>query len=186
MTASRRQSLVEERDSTREGRLAMAGARAAVSTVTLINQALDTSGLNRAELAAILEVTPGRVSQVLNGDGNLRVSTIARFLRAAGYRLKLTAEPADAGIAPLREPASRRPKPKAAAPRYAALYTVTTVTDGGVGPEPVVQLSRSHPARILDRPVNYFVVLDMDTGVVEHLTVHEAAPVAVPVPVSHG
>ncbi|WP_421740691.1 helix-turn-helix domain-containing protein [Cellulomonas sp.] len=186
MTASRRQSLVEERESTPEGRLAMAGARAAVSTVTLINRALDSSGLNQAELATVLEVTPGRVSQVVNGDGNLRVSTIARFLRAAGYRLKLTAEPADAGVAPLREPVSRRPQAKPAAPRYAALYTVTTVTDQGVGPEPVVQLSRSHPGQILDRPANYSVVLDMETGLVERPTVPAAAPVAVQVPVSHG
>lgn len=186
MTASRRQTLVEARESTPEGRLAMAGARAAVDTVTLINQALDSSGLNQAELATLLDVTPGRVSQVVNGDGNLRVSTIARFLRAAGYRLKLTAEPADAGVAPLREPGSRRPTSKPAL-RYAAVYSATSVTDEGVGPERVIQLSKSHPSQLLDRPATYSFVLDFETGTVEKPTVsHPAQSVATrPMSVQH-
>lgn len=193
MTASRSRTVVEERESTREGRLAMAGARAAVSTVTLINRAVETSGCTRADLAVLLGVTPGRVSQVLNGDGNLRVSTVARFLRAAGYRLKLTAEPVEAGVAPIRQPVARRPKPEAQGPRYAAFYTVTTVTDDGVGPEPVIQLSASHPSKILGRPTAYNFVLDMETGDIEHRTTPPSAKsvssdsrVAAPVQVHRG
>jgi hypothetical protein len=198
MTAKRRQSLVAERESTTEGRVAMAGARAAVQTVTLLNQALETSGRNQSELAALLGVTGGRVSQVVNGDGNLRVSTIARFLRAAGYRLKLTAEPADAGVAPLAQPAPRRPSSRPAAPRFAAVYTATSVTGEGVGPEPIIQLSASHPSRILDRSMTCSLVVDMETGVVERSSVQSpardrspsasapAGQTSVPQPVHHG
>jgi transcriptional regulator with XRE-family HTH domain len=177
MTADRRQTLVEERESTPEGRLAMAGARAAVGTVTLINRALDTSGLTQAHLAEILGVTPGRVSQVVNGDGNLRVSTIARFLRAAGYRLKLTAEPAEPGVAALREPESRRPQARHTM-SYAAVYYATSVAEGGVGREPVIQFSRTHPSQILEMQPKYSVVLDLKRGTIEHSTGPQSAPVA--------
>ena len=183
MTASRRQTLVEARESTPEGRLAMAGARAAVGTVTLINQALEASGLNQAELATLLDVTPGRVSQVVNGDGNLRVSTIARFLRAAGYRLKLTAEPAEAGVAPLREPGSRRQQPRPAM-RYATIYSVTCVSDGGVGRDHVIQLSNAHPTLILEQSKTFSAVVDFEAGKVETPTVSHPGQFAARRPMS--
>lgn len=167
MTASRRRSLVEERESTLEGRLSMAAARSAVAAVALINRAVDVSGLTQDALSRDLGVTPGRVSQVINGDGNLRVSTLARFLRAAGYRLRFVAEPAEAGIEPLPEPArSRRPAGERSF-RYAAIRKVTTITGEGVGPERVVQFSTSHPKAILEPADTYELVLDMQTGQLE-------------------
>ena len=167
MTASRRRSLVEERESTLEGRLSMAAARSAVAAVALINRAVDVSGLTQDALSRDLGVTPGRVSQVVNGDGNLRVSTLARFLRAAGYRLRFVAEPADAGIDPLPEPArSRRPAGERTF-RYVAVRTVTTLTDEGVGPERVLQVSVSHPKTILEHGGTYELIVDVQTGHIE-------------------
>ncbi|MFS0700282.1 helix-turn-helix domain-containing protein [Cellulomonas sp. 179-A 4D5 NHS] len=186
MTAHRKGTLVQERESTPEGRMAMAGARAAVGAVTLINRALDVSRLSQTELSRILDVTPGRVSQVVNGDGNLRVSTLARFLRAAGYTLKLTAEPAEPGVTPLPEPGSRRAKSRPA-PRYATTFSVMCATEDGVGPVDVIQLSSAHPSRMLDRPKTYSMVLDLVTGKHEAPAAEVSTPAeaAQPVPVHH-
>ena len=46
-------------------------------------------GVSQQDLADKLGVTAGRVSQVLNGDGNLHVATVGRYLRALGYELGL-------------------------------------------------------------------------------------------------
>ncbi len=95
MTADDRRPLVDQYDADPAERLGMAAAHAAVEAVALMNRALASSGGTQRELAARLGVSEGRVSQVLNGDGNVRVSTLARFLRAAGHQLRLEATPVD-------------------------------------------------------------------------------------------
>ena len=84
----RRRSLV---DQLREERpLDAAAARAAVSAVGLMNDAYAMSSMEtRRELAEAVGVSEGRISQLLNGDGNVRVSTLARVLKASGFDLKL-------------------------------------------------------------------------------------------------
>jgi hypothetical protein len=62
------------------GRLSLAAARLALKTLHIMNAAKRRSGLSNKEIAAKLGLSAGRVSQVLNGDGNLHVATIARFL----------------------------------------------------------------------------------------------------------
>lgn len=69
----------------------IAAGRSANRVMGLLGEALSASGVSQREIAEALEVTEGRVSQVLSGDGNVYVSTLARYLRAMGYQLELGA-----------------------------------------------------------------------------------------------
>ena len=51
-------------------------------------------GINQELIAEYLGVTPGRVSQIINGEDDLRLSTLARYLRALGTYLGLSLYPA--------------------------------------------------------------------------------------------
>lgn len=97
---SRRRSLAEELDASDP--IGMAAAGAAVDAVALLNDAVHCADVRQNELASRVGVSEGRVSQVVNGDGNLRVSTLARYLRAAGYQLRLDAVPVESDTPPLR------------------------------------------------------------------------------------
>lgn len=100
-------SEVEIAESTVEGRIEMAAAEASFDAVGLLNKAVRASGLSQRQIADALGVGESRVSQVLSGDGNLRITTLARYLRAAGYALRLEAAPAEPGVAELPKPRSR-------------------------------------------------------------------------------
>jgi transcriptional regulator with XRE-family HTH domain len=101
-------SEVEIAESTVEGRIEMAAAEASFDAVGLLTKVVRASGLSQREIADALGVGESRVSQVLSGDGNLRITTLARYLRAAGYALRLEAIPADPGVSELPKPRSRR------------------------------------------------------------------------------
>ncbi len=94
--------------STPEGARELAAAEVMVRASTLLWRAFEQSGLSQRELADSLGVTEGRVSQILHGDGNVRLSTLARYLRATGYLTKLEAVPASGSVAPLRPRTPRR------------------------------------------------------------------------------
>jgi DNA-binding phage protein len=85
----RSKSLYAERASTTQGRLGLAAAAAAASIARILHTAKVASKLSSKEIAENLGVTEGRVSQVLSGDGNIHIATLARFLRAMGYELKI-------------------------------------------------------------------------------------------------
>lgn len=109
MTAiEKRVSLVELEESTPEGAREMAAARAEVRISHLLLKALRMTGETQEALAEKLGVTPGRVSQVLNSQGNVRVSTAARYLRAMGYALQVDAIPAEADVPQINAPRRRR------------------------------------------------------------------------------
>lgn len=57
--------------------------------------------IGQNSLAEILGVSEGRVSQVLNGDGNFHVATIAKYLRALGYVLHVRPERVQVEVPPL-------------------------------------------------------------------------------------
>jgi len=97
-------TLIEQEESTQEGKLDMAAARLAVQVSTLLNRAVESSGVSQRELAAKLGVTEGRVSQVLCGNGNVQIATAARFLRALGYQSRLIAMPCDEGVPEIPAP----------------------------------------------------------------------------------
>jgi len=87
-------------------------ARLAVDASALLHRAFRASGLQARELAARLGVTEGRVSQVLHGDGNIRVTTLGRYLRAMGFVGQVTAESLDG--TEIVAPRTRRPAPAVA------------------------------------------------------------------------
>jgi transcriptional regulator with XRE-family HTH domain len=89
--------------------LERAAARAAVDAVAMMNRARETVGVPQRELADRLGVGESRVSQILNGDGNVRMATLGRVLHALGYRLTLVVEPVgdDTPMIP-RRPGRRR------------------------------------------------------------------------------
>jgi len=83
--------MVEEMEADRTQAFELAAARGAVEASALLTRAFAESGLTQRELAEQLGVTEGRVSQVLGAEVNPRVSTVARYLHAMGYRLRLAA-----------------------------------------------------------------------------------------------
>lgn len=105
----REPTLAELEERTPHGQQEMAAARLMLRAATLLEQARDASGLTQKQLADSLGVSEGRISQVLSGDGNIRLSTFARYLRAMGYVPQIDAEPTE-GLPPLRfnRPARRR------------------------------------------------------------------------------
>lgn len=103
-----RKSLFDRRASTKQGRLGLTAAKAALRVAELLNLAKNASGLTSKQIANELEVTEGRVSQVLNGDGNLHIASIARYLAVCGYELRLIAQPVQPDRPPLDRGRGRR------------------------------------------------------------------------------
>ncbi|MDP1712407.1 MAG: helix-turn-helix transcriptional regulator [Candidatus Nanopelagicaceae bacterium] len=67
----------------------MAAARLSMQALSLLSKALAKSGKTQKELSVDLGVTESAVSQVLLGDGNLKIYTFARYLRALGFEAGL-------------------------------------------------------------------------------------------------
>lgn len=103
-------SLVEIRESTPAGQQGMAAARLALRVRGLMQSALKVSGLSQKELAQRMQLGESRVSQILNGDGNIQISTLARVFRAIGYKIDFVAEPIDESVAPLPDRRKRSPR----------------------------------------------------------------------------
>ncbi|MCX2965610.1 helix-turn-helix domain-containing protein [Gordonia aquimaris] len=91
----RNSSLYDEVAATDVGAQSLAAADLAGQVMRLLEQAVREAGVDQKTLASRLGVTEGRVSQVLNGDGNLRVAAVGRYLRALGYEVTLSAKPVD-------------------------------------------------------------------------------------------
>ncbi|NUR91379.1 MAG: helix-turn-helix transcriptional regulator [Nonomuraea sp.] len=51
--------------------------------------------ITRADLAASMKVSPGRVSQILSGDENLTLRTLSAVIDALGCRLEFTLSDAE-------------------------------------------------------------------------------------------
>jgi len=99
---AKQMSLVELEERSDEGKREMSAARAGVRVTNLLRKAFRLTKSSQRKLAERLGVSEGRVSQVLNSDGNLRITTIARYLRAMGYELQLEAIPVERGVPDLR------------------------------------------------------------------------------------
>ena len=65
---------------------------------SLVEQVVESSRLPRTDIAARMGVTLGRLSQIVNGDGNLRMSTLGRLLHAAGFAGSMTARAVDGSV----------------------------------------------------------------------------------------
>lgn len=75
-----------------------AAAALAGAIGSLVEQVVESSCRPRTDLAARMGVTAGRLSQIVNGDGNLRMSTLGRLLHAAGFAVSMTARTADGSV----------------------------------------------------------------------------------------
>ncbi|MBV5246752.1 MULTISPECIES: helix-turn-helix domain-containing protein [Mycolicibacterium] len=100
--------LIDEEQATDAGAQGLAAADLAGQVMRLLQQALDASELDQKALAEKLGVTQGRVSQVLNGDGNMKIAAVARYLRALGYETQITASPVVSGLPALPRQSRRR------------------------------------------------------------------------------
>ena len=87
----RQLSLTEEAEADPVMSLDMAAARGVVDGSALLARTFRATGLTQRALATRAGVSEGRVSQVLGGEENLRLSTVSRYLHAMGYRLNLSA-----------------------------------------------------------------------------------------------
>lgn len=111
----------------------LAAARLASLVGALMESAEDRSPARQKEIAEAMGVSPGRISQLLAGDGNVRISTLARFLDACGYELSLTATPkAGSDLEPITMPrpprrrVARRAEPADTSAAAATMVVVDT------------------------------------------------------------
>jgi hypothetical protein len=106
-------SEVDQLRATRSGSLQLAAARLVNIAGALMERALEGSGKKAREVARDMLVSEGRVSQLLAADGNVKLSTLARFMDACGYELSLEATPKDESARPI---ASNRRAPRRSTP----------------------------------------------------------------------
>jgi transcriptional regulator with XRE-family HTH domain len=125
---SHEKSLYAEEMSTPAGRRSLVAARAAAQVMNLLELAKAQSGMAQKDLAEALGVTEGRVSQVMTGDGNVHVATMARFLDAMGVKLTLSATTNEGRV--LRR--SRRSSPRSADTMIRTPLFVEWATSEGV------------------------------------------------------
>jgi transcriptional regulator with XRE-family HTH domain len=118
--------------------LEMAAASLTNDAVALLQQATTSSMTPQRELAERLGVTESRVSQVLSGDGNIRLTTFARYLAGLGFRAEMKLVPLDE---PLKK-RNRRSKPdrteKSTPARRVQIWQHRVVTENGSFPALVV------------------------------------------------
>lgn len=73
------------------GGRALAIARLRRTVLSTLHSAFSMSGIeSQSDLARRLRVRRSAVNQIFNGDGNLRISTLAEYLYEMGYELDIT------------------------------------------------------------------------------------------------
>jgi len=65
--------------------------RIAADFVAQLETKIQAESLNKADLAQMLGISKGRVSQILNNPGNLSLKTIIKFARALGMKIAIVA-----------------------------------------------------------------------------------------------
>ena len=86
-------NLYERFAGTEDGARRLAAARLRREALKALHRALKASGMSQVELAKRLGVRKSAVSQVLNGDGNVRITTLAEYLYATGHELTVAVVP---------------------------------------------------------------------------------------------
>ncbi|MFD3704512.1 helix-turn-helix domain-containing protein [Nocardia sp. NPDC058658] len=84
---------------TAQGAIELAAASATAEVSRLFRWLSARSGPKQKEIAELLKVSEGRVSQVINGDGNVTIAALAKYARAYGYTVTVTLTPAEPGLA---------------------------------------------------------------------------------------
>lgn len=121
MTESR--SEFDQLVATPKGALDQASAKVVNAVGGLMQRALAATGTAKQDIAKAMLVSPGRISQILAADGNVKVSTLARFMEACGYELSISAVPKREGL-PSLEPRRRGPRRVRTAPASSARFHV--------------------------------------------------------------
>jgi transcriptional regulator with XRE-family HTH domain len=68
--------------------------RLTVAATEAISEAMERRGINKRQLAAMLDVRPSEISQRLSGRRNLTLRSLAKMLHALGVRARLSIEDA--------------------------------------------------------------------------------------------
>jgi antitoxin component HigA of HigAB toxin-antitoxin module len=89
------------RAATAEGRRGLARAAARYRAVEMIGEILETEHISQRDLAERLGKSESAVSQVLGGDRNLTLNTLADYLDALHHRLEMHAVRAVEGMRPV-------------------------------------------------------------------------------------
>lgn len=76
-----------------DGQRMLASTRFRRQVLIALDQGLEVSGLSQSELAQKLGLTRSAVSQVFNGDGNLRAGTISDYLFEMGVHAEIIVSP---------------------------------------------------------------------------------------------
>lgn len=91
-----------------KGAIELAAAAATAEVSRLFQQVIGLSKRKQRDVADAIGVSESRVSQVLNGDGNVNVAALAKYARAYGYQVRFVLTPIDAGVQALPEVGRRR------------------------------------------------------------------------------
>lgn len=91
-------SLFEDVGLSPHGSRELAASQLTNDALVSLQTALDVRGITQKQLAEILGVGESRVSQVVNGDGNVKLTTFARYMRALGYSVTVDVKPIDSSV----------------------------------------------------------------------------------------
>jgi transcriptional regulator with XRE-family HTH domain len=116
MSKAREVSLVEKRKGTKDGLRRFLTERAIVRATSQIEEVMEAKGIGRSELAKMLGKTPGWVTQLLDGERNKTLRTIAYVFAVLDMQF-------ETGYTPLVA---------AAGPREGSLQAAS----GGISPNP--------------------------------------------------
>ncbi|MCX4098700.1 helix-turn-helix domain-containing protein [Nocardia sp. alder85J] len=109
---------------TPQGAIRLAAADATSKVWRILRRLGTVTGRKQNQIADILDVTEGRVSQVLNGDGNLTVAALAKYARAYGYSVDFVLTPVEPGVPELPREQVRRRRSSASVPGPTQTVTV--------------------------------------------------------------
>jgi transcriptional regulator with XRE-family HTH domain len=93
-------------------------ARVPREVTTAITWCMKQQGVSKADLARAMGVTPGRVSQILSGDDNLTLRTLAAVCVALDARLDVKLVPNEGDLLPGEQYPRSSASPVAAPPEW--------------------------------------------------------------------
>ncbi|WP_405001167.1 helix-turn-helix domain-containing protein [Isoptericola haloaureus] len=151
-------SAIDRLAGTDDGARSLARASLRSRVLGLLHHALDEAGITQTQLASRLGIRKSAIHRTLNGNGNLRVDTIADLLAALGYELHLSA----CDIGELRQSLREDRAPRChswlpenlhegvgettvSPPPFTAVYTAHVMSRDGMVDMPVVQHSSHDP-----------------------------------------
>jgi predicted XRE-type DNA-binding protein len=91
-------SLFDDLGASPLGARELAASQLTNDALVLLQTALSSTGITQKQLAEKLGIGESRVSQVVNGDGNVKLTTLARYMRALGYVVTVNVTPVERNI----------------------------------------------------------------------------------------